>query len=122
MARILVIEDNEDMRSLLQLLLAREGYEVLVAANGEEGMRQLRAAPAELVITDILMPGIGGLGVLLELQRDFPHVKTIAMSGGFRRAGGDDLAITQVLGVQRTLNKPFSRDDLLHAVRQVLTS
>lgn len=122
MARILVIDDNEDLRGLLQLMLKREGYEVDAAANGEEGMDIFRKKPADLVITDILMPGKGGLGVLLELQRDFPQAKTIAISGGFKGASGDNLAITQVLGVQRTLTKPFEQQDLLKAVKQVLGS
>ena len=122
MARILVIDDEEDLRSLLRLMLTQAGHEVFDAANGEDGLKLYRATPADLIITDILMPGKGGLDLLVELHRDYPQARVIAISGGFNAGGLSAAPLTQVLGVQRTLHKPFTHDDLLKAVDEVLKS
>lgn len=87
MARILLIDDEEDLRSLLRQMLMQAGHEVFDAANGEDGLKLYRATPADLIITDILMPGKGGLDLLVELHRDYPQARVIAISGGFKAGG-----------------------------------
>lgn len=120
MVRILVIDDDDQIRLLLGMLLRGAGYEVAEAANGSEGLRIFREKPADLILTDILMPEKGGLETIQELHRDFPKVKVIALSGGFKKTENPNLSITEVLGVQRILTKPFSQEELLKAVREVL--
>ena len=81
MARILVIDDEADMRGLLEETLQSAGHEVSLAADGEEGMKRFRARPADLVITDLYMPGQEGLETIMQLRREFPSVAIMAMSG-----------------------------------------
>ena len=77
MATILIIDDEEPVRVLLRSALQADGYEVVEAVNGREGLELYRRKPADLVITDILMPELNGLDMLLELTREFLHAKVI---------------------------------------------
>lgn len=79
--RIPVIDDDADMRELLEQTLKAAGYEVAVAANGWQGIDQCRASPADLVITDVYMPNQEGLETIMELHQRFPELPVIAMSG-----------------------------------------
>ena len=118
MASILIIDDEEIIRALLRSVLEGAGYEVTEAANGRIGLELYRQSPRDLVITDILMPEMNGLDMLLELTREFLHAKVIAISG----AGGEQniLDVAKLLGARRTFRKPFSLPRLLDAVRYEL--
>ena len=118
MATILIIDDEEIIRVLLRSALEAAGYEVTEASNGHEGLERYRQRPTDLVITDILMPEMNGLDMLLELTREFLHAKVIAISG----AGGEKnvLNIAKLLGARQTFQKPFSIPHLLGAVRFAL--
>jgi two-component system response regulator (stage 0 sporulation protein F) len=118
MATILVIEDEAPIRALIRTALEAEGYVVKEASNGRQGLSFYQDNPADLVITDILMPELNGLDLILELTRTFLHVKVIAISG----APGEDnvLDTAKLLGARRTLHKPFSMGTLLSAVRYEL--
>ncbi|MCK4728855.1 MAG: response regulator [Desulfobacterales bacterium] len=120
MARILVIDDDDQIRAMLQQVLQREGYEVIEAADGKPGMRLFRERGAELIITDIIMPEKEGLETIMELRRDFPSVKIIAMSGGGHVSPKEYLYLAKKLGAQHTLCKPFTRQEILRAIRDVL--
>jgi len=118
MATILVIDDEEMMRVLLRSTLKGPGYEVVEAANGRQGLELYRRRPTDLVITDILMPEMNGLDMILELTRYFLDAKVIAISG----EGGEKnvLDVAKLLGARRTFHKPFSMLELLDAVRYEL--
>jgi DNA-binding response OmpR family regulator len=120
MARILIIDDDPHTRELLRLVLEHESHEVVEASNGREGMALFRAAPTDLVISDILMPEQEGLQTIRELRREFPEAKIIAISSA--RPGGrmNFFQAATLLGAQRTLRKPFDLDELRQAVREVL--
>jgi DNA-binding NtrC family response regulator len=120
MSRILVIDDDEQFRGMLCQVLGREGYEVVEAKNGREGMARFRAAPTDLVITDILMPDQEGLQTIRELRHEFPEAKIIAISGGGPGGTLNFLKAATLMGAQRALWKPFDLDDLRQAVREVL--
>jgi two-component system response regulator (stage 0 sporulation protein F) len=115
MATILIIDDEVLVRVLLRSALEEVGYEVTEAANGREGLELYRQRPTDLVITDIVMPELNGLDMLLELTREFLHAKVIAISG----AGGEKnvLDVAKLLGARQTFRKPFSMPHLLGAVR-----
>ncbi|MBK5281984.1 MAG: response regulator [Nitrospiraceae bacterium] len=118
MATILIIDDEEIIRVLLRSALEEAGYEVTEAANGREGLELYRHRQMDLVITDILMPELNGLDMLLELTREFLDAKVIAISG----AGGEKnvLDVAKLLGARQTFQKPFSLPLLLGAVRYEL--
>jgi len=121
MARILVIDDEAAIREVLGVMLTREGYDVVEAANGNDGMRRFHENPFDLVITDLIMPEKEGIETILDLRRHYPHVKIIAVSGGGIIPAGDYLAMAQGVGAHRVLEKPFMLTDLLKAVKDLLT-
>ena len=117
MARILIIEDEDPIRMSLQRLLEHAGYEVDVASDGEEGIGRHRRQPADLIITDLLMPEKEGLETIQEFRRNFPQVKIIAISG----AGFKYLPMASEFGASRTFSKPLEYDELLEAIEELLS-
>ena len=117
---ILVIDDEEPVRTVLRQMLEKEGYEVEEAPDGAVGLSLLQDHPIDLVITDLFMPEKEGIETMREVQKSFPQVKIIAMSGGGRMGKLDFLPMAESFGAQRTLAKPFERKELLETVRAVL--
>lgn len=120
MAHILIIEDDALLRQTLRYTLERLGYDVTEASDGKEGLAVQKNAVCDLVIVDIIMPGIDGIKTIIELKRQSPSLKIIAMSGGGRGSADDYLSMAAKLGAKRTLAKPFSADDLSALVSEVL--
>ena len=118
MATILVIDDQEPLRKLLRTVLEGAGHEVTEARNGRLGLAAYRERPADLVITDIVMPEMNGLDMILELTRAFLNVKVIAISGA--QDTEKTLVAAKLLGARHTLHKPFSVDALLQTVHYEL--
>jgi YesN/AraC family two-component response regulator len=105
---------------MLRLMLERVGYEVIEAADGMEGIRQYRDNPADLIITDLIMPNKDGIGMIIELKKEFPQVKIIAMSGGGVNRPEGYLDGAKKLGASLTLTKPIDRDEMINAVKETL--
>jgi len=120
MASILIIDDEKPVRVLLRFALEAAGYEVTEAANGRQGLELYRQRPTDLVITDILMPEMNGLDMILELTRALLNVKVIAISGATEAE--NTLGAAKLLGVRHTLHKPFSMDALLKTVQYELAN
>jgi CheY-like chemotaxis protein len=119
MARILVIDDDANIRYTLRQMLTHAGHEVLEAPDGADGLRIFRQQRPDLVITDIFMPERDGLEVILALKREFPTMKIIAISGGGQYSDVEYLTISKKLGADLMLRKPFSRRDVLAALQKV---
>ena len=120
MKKILVIDDEEQMRDMLQRLLEQRGYEVMKAPNGKVGARLCKEEQIDLVITDLLMPEMDGIETIMELKRELPDVKIIAISGGGRIGPEDYLKMANSLGARYTFTKPFSTKELLEAVKDLM--
>ena len=120
MARILIIDDEPQIRSMLTLMLERDGYEVVEAPDGVEGIKAYRQKPADLIITDLIMPNKDGIGMIIDLKKEFPDVKIIAMSGGGLNKPDGYLKGAKKLGASCTLTKPIDREEMLNAVRDIL--
>jgi two-component system response regulator (stage 0 sporulation protein F) len=118
MVRILLIDDDDDFRSMLRTALEQDGYIVQEARNGHEGSRCYRTAPADLVILDLLMPEQEGLETIQALRQAFPAVKIIAISGGTGRL--NFLPLAKIFGALRILQKPFTLQQLQEVMREVL--
>ncbi|MDH4207147.1 MAG: response regulator [Desulfobacteraceae bacterium] len=120
MARILVIDDDVLVLDMLYESLTREGYDVLRASNGEQGLKLYREDPVDLIITDLIMPEKEGIETIIELRQDFPDVKIIAISGGGRIGTNNYLHLAKIFGVQRTFTKPVAREQLLDAIKELI--
>jgi CheY-like chemotaxis protein len=118
--RILIIDDDPDIRRLLRMALEKDRHEVLEAADGGEGVRRWRDGHPDLVITDLMMPGKDGLDTLFELVSLDPRVKVIAMTGGNWREAVDRLHDARLFGAVRTVAKPFTLSEMLRVVGEVL--
>ena len=101
-------------------MLKRAGHEVVEAPDGIEGIRLYREKQPQLVITDIVMPKKEGLETILDLKREDPQVKIIAISGGGRVGPESYLDIAEGFGANRVLTKPFNNKELLEAIHDLL--
>jgi DNA-binding response OmpR family regulator len=118
--RILVIDDDEQIRKLLRQVMEWAGHEVLEAADGREGMLKQRKHPADLVITDLIMPEQEGLETITLLKKEYPHIKIIAISGGGRISPDAYLPAAKELGADRVFSKPFDVRELATTVKELL--
>lgn len=119
MKRVLIVDDDDQFRLMLRRILEKEGYDVIEAADGNQGISAFRQRKADLVITDIIMPEKEGVETIVALRQEFPSVKIIAVSGGGRNAPGDYLILANKLGAQVTMEKPLDRNRLLEQVREL---
>ena len=119
MADVLVVDDNDDFRTLLRMALEREGFDVRTAANGQEALVLLQGRRADVMVTDIFMPGKEGIETISEVRKQFPGMRIVAMSGRPSATDFDPLSIAAELGAARTLKKPFDIDELIDVVRQL---
>jgi len=120
MARIIVIDDQEPIRRIVRRALENDGHTVLDASDGEAGMALLEREPADVVITDIFMPGMDGIQTLREIRKRFPAIKVIAISGGDSSGLLDLRHDAELLGAMKSLQKPFNARDIVELVRSVL--
>jgi len=120
MARILVIEDVDEVRWMIRRTLEAQGYEVVEASGGIEGVELFREKPTDLIVTDILMPDKEGIEIIRELSSEFPDVKIIAISGGGKMGPYDYLELAKKFGASRTLAKPFGVKELIKIVQELL--
>ncbi len=120
MKRILVIEDDEKIRTVFARYLGGQGYMVECAANGKEGLQLLEAEPPDLVVTDILMPEVDGLEVTLSMRKLHPDIPVIAISGGMHASPVDPLSIVKKLGATKVFYKPVVLAELLASIMELL--
>lgn len=118
---VLIVDDAADFRLSLKSALELAGYDVSVAANGEEAVAAQRRTPAGVLLTDLFMPEVDGFETIDAFHREFPQVKIIAMSGGSQLVQrGDYLSSAALIGVDATLQKPFKVEVLLRILEAVL--
>jgi len=120
MARILVIEDDDQVRAMLKQMLEVAGHEVTEAPDGEAAIQLQKQNPANLVITDIIMPVKEGLETIMDLRKAFPALKIIAISGGGQLGPDGYLKSAQILGADRIFPKPLEMKTVLDTVQELL--
>ena len=120
MKQILVVDDELQIRTMLTQMLELEGFKVYTAENGEEGLALVGKHAFDLVITDMIMPVKDGLKFIMELVRDYPELKILAISGGGAIKAERYLTMAGYLGDIATLEKPFKREVLLDLVSKQL--
>ena len=120
MRKILVIDDDEQIRKLLYRVMEQAGFEVQVAADGRKGLSLFEESFYDLVITDLIMPEQEGIETITFLRKNYPQVKIIAISGGGRIGPETYLPLALELGANAAYAKPFSIDQITNAVKELL--
>ena len=120
MAHVLIADDEDGFRFLMRQMLTIAGHNVREVADGDAALASLRTFPAEVIITDLFMPGREGIETIMEVRRQYPKIKIIAFSGGAPKTGVSFLTLAQKLGAHKTLIKPFSADEMLAALHHLL--
>jgi CheY-like chemotaxis protein len=120
MARILVVDDMPEIRDVLKTALEEFGYEVALACEGGDALRQHADTPADVVITDLHMPGMNGLDTVRAFREKHGAVKIIAMTGAETFMVEKNLESSRINGADFTLTKPFELGALLKAIRELL--
>jgi CheY-like chemotaxis protein len=119
MARILLIDDDRPLRTVLAEALSLAGHEVFQAEDGRQGVEIFRVARPDVVVTDLIMPGQEGIETIVQLRQEFPDLPIIAISGGASHSKLY-LDMAKRLGARRIIPKPFSADQLLGAITEAL--
>jgi CheY-like chemotaxis protein len=128
MARVLVIDDEEKARQILDIMLKSAGHNTVLAVDGGDGLQRFEKQQFDLVICDLFMPNKEGIATLRELRRLNTTVPVIIISGGMESvsylgiAHVDYLAMAEALGATRTLEKPFKYSQLIRLVRECVGS
>jgi DNA-binding NtrC family response regulator len=120
MKQILIIDDEPQIRSMLKKMLEREGFDIIVASDGKEGMELFEKNPVDLVITDLIMPEKEGIEIIRVFKKGYPDVPIIAMSGGGKNSPDGYLKMAKLLGAQATFEKPINKEELLNTVKKAL--
>jgi CheY-like chemotaxis protein len=118
--RIVLVDDDVPMRELFAKLLSQRGYKVSQAGNGRIALEQMQQMPVELVITDMIMPEMDGVEIIVALRRIYPGVKIIAVAESGLGPAENSLNIARALGAHKTLVKPLDPEQLISAVQEVL--
>jgi CheY-like chemotaxis protein len=120
MARILIVDDDATVRSMLRDILEDAAFEVAEAADGVKGLQTYRRQRADIVLCDLFMPVADGFELIREMRSEFPDVKIVAMSGGGFGGKLDMLPMAKHFGVAEIFYKPFDAADVLATVKRVL--
>jgi len=118
--RILVVDDEDNLRGLVQKVLTREGFEVVLAENGRAGLEAVKGHEFALVLTDVFMPDIDGIEFVRKLKKIAPGVPYVVMSGGGTFNNMSMLELAEHLGATATLEKPFRLEELIAIVRSAV--
>lgn len=121
MSRVIVIDDDADVRAGLAERLRDAGFEVSEAPDGVAGLNLHREHPADVVVTDIFMPGQEGMETVHQFRSAYPDMKIIAISGGITRHGKFNFVpVATAIGADRCLRKPFKTAELVSVIRELL--
>lgn len=121
MARILVVDDEEPIRTLVSRIVMKDGHEVMEAENGKHACEVFQSSEVDLIITDLVMPEQNGIEMIIELKKTHPNLKVIAISGGSGFSGQIDLlSVAKLLGAKHIIKKPFTVDQIRDAVNDTL--
>lgn len=121
MPRILIVDDEPQLRTVLRKILEREGHTVVEAPDGRHGLRLWRDQPIDLVLTDIYMPEKDGIELLVAIRQTRRKTKIICMTGASERGLWNLNPAAEIMGADRTLSKPFEKEALLSTIIDVLT-
>ena len=120
MSHILVIDDDEHIRELINIMLEGEGHSVVLAEDGMIGLKRLEQETFDLIITDIIMPNQEGIETIVQIKAKNPEAKILAISGGGRIGSTNYLTLAENFGVDKTMSKPFYHKDFIGCIKELL--
>ena len=120
MARVLVVDDEAQVRGLIRLILQPEGCTVVEASDGKRAIKYIQEGGIDLVISDIVMPDMDGLELIKGIRSINPGLKILAISGAGKEGPGLYLNIAENFGADAILVKPFAPDQLIEKVSALL--
>jgi DNA-binding NtrC family response regulator len=120
MKKILVIDDDDQIREMIRVVLEDEGYTVYLSSDGDEVTEMYKDDPVDLIITDIIMPEKDGMEIISQFRKEHPNVKIIAISGGGKIKAESYLVAAESLGALKTLSKPFDIMELVDIVKSLI--
>ena len=116
--KILVVDDDDQVRELLCMWLEQEGYEVLEADNGRNGVEIQKSMPVDMLICDLIMPVQEGIETISQFRDEFPEVGIIAISGGGKIGPESYLSVAGHLGAWKVFSKPIDMAKLIAAIEE----
>ena len=123
MPKILIVDDEKNIRNILCESLKKDAHEIYEASSGQEALDILDESPVDLLITDLVMPGKTGLDLIMEIKEKIPELNIIAISGGGGINGRFDyLPIAQLIGANNIIRKPFSVAEIKKMVTELLAN
>jgi DNA-binding response OmpR family regulator len=122
MGAVLVVDDEQDLRSSIVMVLRDAGFEVIEASDGADAIPILRDQDIDLLVTDLVMPGTEGMELVRLLAGKANRPAIIVMSAHHGEERGEYLELAGKLGADRTLKKPFKREQLLDAVQELMAT
>jgi two-component system, OmpR family, response regulator len=117
---VLVIDDQDDVRSVLERCLRRAGYSLSTCVDGKGALSMLSTKIYRLVVTDIYMPGADGFEVIMSISQSKPRPRVLAISGGTLNEAGLNLKTAQLLGCDRVMAKPFDLEEFNTVVMDLI--
>lgn len=120
MPTVMIVDDEELIRNMIQKSLIRTGYKVLEAENGKKAMLLVENETVDLIIADLVMPEKGGLELIMELNINYPDIKKIAISGKLPLRNSSIHGLTEEFGVDAVFAKPMEIFDLLKVVKALV--
>lgn len=121
MATILIVDDEEMIRSMLQQALTKDGHDIFIANNGKEAIETAQQQPLDLLITDLVMPVQNGLDLIMEIRKNHPDIPIVAISGG----GGLEshfnyLSVAELIGAHSIFKKPLELSEFRRKIDELL--
>ncbi|MBI5359765.1 MAG: response regulator [Planctomycetes bacterium] len=116
--KIIVIEDNDNIRNIIQYILKQKGYEVDSAADGEDGLKKIQAKKPDIILLDVMLPGISGFDICTDLKEDpqYASIPVVLLTAIAKDSGKSDEYWRQKSGADAFLSKPFKAKDLVDKV------
>ena len=119
MSKILVVDDDLFFMQMLRDVLEKHGHQVHSAPDGEIALKMFYDGDYEVIICDLIMPNMDGMELIMELRKNYPDVKIIAVSGGDKQLHASTyLTVTKDLGANYVFEKPLSNSDILSAIEE----
>jgi len=122
MAKILIIDDDPAILTMLKKMLEKAGFEVDIANNGSEGLEKIECCTPDLLVTDIVMPEKEGLELIFYLRRKNPGLKIVAISGGGRFNYEGYLTSAKLLGADLIFQKPLVHKEFVQAISDLINT